>query len=180
MKTIKHTTTLFYYDGPQVFEARDRIGGHYIAVMVEPQDGKETYLVAGVLPESLRQFRGGRLDLRTLLAGDGSEEWYLAHGENLDEPLALMPQTTPLGESGFLPDAGFLLHDRPAEELALRDLFAGQALTGLIMSQWGKNSYVEFAKKSYAAADAMLFERSNYLKEAKRRRDRQKEFDDQV
>lgn len=121
MKTIKHTTTLFYYDGPQVFEARDRIGGHYIAVMVEPQDGKETYLVAGVLPESLRQFRGGRLDLRTLLAGDGSEEWYLAHGENLDEPLALMPQTTPLGESGFLPDAGFLLHDRPAEELALRE-----------------------------------------------------------
>ena len=121
MKTIKHTTTLFYYDGPQVFEARDRIGGHYIAVMVEPQDGKETYLVVGVLPESLRQFRGGRLDLRTLLAGDGSEEWYLAHGENLDEPLALMPQTTPLGESGFLPDAGFLLHDRPAEELALRE-----------------------------------------------------------
>ena len=27
MKAIRHTTTLFYYDGPQVFEARDAIGG---------------------------------------------------------------------------------------------------------------------------------------------------------
>ena len=29
MKTVLHTTTLFYYDGPQIFEARDSIGGHY-------------------------------------------------------------------------------------------------------------------------------------------------------
>ena len=32
MMQIRHTSTLFYYDGPQVFEARDAIGGHYIAV----------------------------------------------------------------------------------------------------------------------------------------------------
>jgi hypothetical protein len=51
MKTIRHTATLFYYDGPQVFEARDPIGGHYVAVMVEPQDGKDRYLVTGVAPE---------------------------------------------------------------------------------------------------------------------------------
>ena len=65
-----------------------------------------------------------------------------------------------------LPDDGetVIIHTK---DVSLRDLFAGQALTGLMMSQWGKNSYVEFAKKSYAAADAMLFERSNYLKEAK-------------
>ena len=61
MKTIRHTTTLFYYDGPQVFEARDTIGGHYVAVMVEPQDGQDCYLVAGVEPERLRQFRAGLL-----------------------------------------------------------------------------------------------------------------------
>ena len=29
MKLIRHTKTLFYYDGPQVIEARDAIGGHY-------------------------------------------------------------------------------------------------------------------------------------------------------
>ena len=40
--------------------------------------------------------------------------------------------------------------------ISLRDFFAAQSLTGLMMSQWGKNSYAEFAKKSYAAADAMI------------------------
>jgi len=32
-----------------------------------------------------------------------------------------MPQAASLAGSGFLPDAGFVLHDRPAEELALRE-----------------------------------------------------------
>ena len=122
MKTIRHTTTLFYYDGPQVFEARDAIGGHYVAVMVEPQDGQDRYLVAGVAPERLRQFRSGTLDLRALLAESGEEEWYLATTTaGLDQPLALVQQGTPLMESGLLPDAGFVLHDRPAEELALKE-----------------------------------------------------------
>ena len=122
MKTIRHTTTLFYYDGPQVFEARDTIGGHYVAVMVEPENGSDRYLVAGVAPERLRQFRSGTLDLRSLLTEAGAEEWFLAPAAaGLDQPLTLMPQTTPLASSVFLPDEGFLLHDRPTEELALRE-----------------------------------------------------------
>lgn len=122
MKTIRHTTTLFYYDGPQVFEARDAIGGHYVAVMVEPENGSDRYLVAGVAPERLRQFRAGTLDLRSLLSEAGAEEWYLAAvAAGLDQPLALVPQTRPLAGSGLLPDEGFLLHDRPTEELALKE-----------------------------------------------------------
>jgi hypothetical protein len=54
--TPDNTVTLFYYDGPQVFEAGDSIGGHYLALMVEPLDGQERYLVVGVVPERLRQF----------------------------------------------------------------------------------------------------------------------------
>jgi hypothetical protein len=122
MKTIRPTTTLFYYDGPQVFEARDAIGGHYVAVMVEPVNGQHQYLVAGVDPERLRQFRTGTLDLRSLLAEAGEEEWYLAtKAAGQDQPLAIVPQRTPLLESGFLPDEGFVLHDQPADELALRE-----------------------------------------------------------
>ncbi len=122
MKTIRHTTTLFYYDGPQVFEARDAIGGHYLGVLVEPQSDQDSYLVAGVAPERLRQFRSGTLDLRALLVEAGEEDWYLATAAaGLDHPLALTPQRTPLRESTLLPDTGFLLHDRPAEELALRE-----------------------------------------------------------
>jgi len=122
MRTICHTSTLYYYDGPQVFEARDAIGGHYIAVMVDPENGLDRYLVAGVAPERLRQFRAGTLDLRTLLSEAGAGEWYLASvPAGLDQPLALLPQAAPLAGSGFLPEDGFLLHDRPTEELALKE-----------------------------------------------------------
>ena len=122
MKTIRHTTTLFYYDGPQVFEARDTIGGHYVSLMVEPQNGQDRYLVAGVEPERLRQFRAGLLDLRDLLIERADAEWFLAIAPaGLGEPLTLETAEGSLAESGFLPDAGFILHDRPAEELALRE-----------------------------------------------------------
>ena len=122
MKTIRHTATLFYYDGPQVFEAQDAIGGHYIAVMIEPENGLDRYLVTGVAPERLRQFRASTLDLRTLLTEGGVEEWYFATvADGLDRPLVLEPQTAQLVDSGLLPDGGFLLHDRPAEELVLRE-----------------------------------------------------------
>jgi hypothetical protein len=122
MKTIRHSATLFYYDGAQVFEARDTIGGHYVAVMIEPQKGRDHYLVAGVVPERLRQFRAGLIDLRTLLLDRAETEWYLAISEaSLDKPLTIIPQAEDLATSSFLPDAGFVLHDRPAEEIALRE-----------------------------------------------------------
>lgn len=122
MKTIRHTNTLFYYDGPQIFEARDAIGGHYVAVAVESEAEADRYLVAGVSPERLRQFRSGALDLRSLLAEDGEAEWYLATAEaGLDQPLTLETQTIPLMKSGLLPDPGFVLHDHPAEASELKE-----------------------------------------------------------
>jgi hypothetical protein len=114
MKTVRHTTTLFYCDGPQVFEARDTIGGHHVAVMVEPEHGKDRYHVIGVEPERLRQFRAGLLDLRTLLAERGEAEWHLTTVEGgLNGPLTILPQAGALTASPFLPDAGFLMHNRP-------------------------------------------------------------------
>jgi hypothetical protein len=112
MKSIRHTATLYYYDGAQVFEARDSVGGHYIAVMVEPDGGQDQYLVAEVEPERLRQFRNGTLDLRSLLTERGDEEWFLAKvSGGLEAPLALQPQATALTASSYLPEPGFLLHN---------------------------------------------------------------------
>ena len=122
MKTIQHTSTLCYYDGPQVFEARDDIGGHYVAVMVEPENEQDRYLVKGVAPERLRQFRCGTLDLRSLLVEMGDQEWYLTVPESdLRQPLSPIPQNTPLRESEFLPDEGFVLHDYPTENRVLTE-----------------------------------------------------------
>ena len=120
MKKIRHTSTLFYYDGSQVFEARDAIGGHYVAVMVSSDNSNERYLVTGVAPERLRQFRSGALDLRSLLIESDEEEQYLATVANgLDYPLALDHLRIPLMDSGFLPDAGFVLHDGPSDDSVL-------------------------------------------------------------
>ena len=127
MKTIVHHSTLFYYDGPHVFEARDAIGGHYIAVVVgsELPDAAENTvrgqgdrcLVAGVAPDRLRSFRSGAIDLRSLLLESVPDEHYLAAVDSdVDQPLRLERLTIPLADSGLLPDPGFLLHDRPADD----------------------------------------------------------------
>ena len=132
MKTIVHHSTLFYYDGPHVFEARDAIGGHYIAVMVgsEPPGAVanavrgqgERCLVAGVAPDRLRLFRSGAIDLRSLLLESVPDERYLAAVDSaIDQPLRLEPLTTPLADCGLLPDSGFLLYDRPAEDHVLKE-----------------------------------------------------------
>ena len=120
MKVVKAGNILYYYDGPQVIEARDTIGGHYIAVMAGSEQQRDRYLVVGVPPERLRQFRAGILDLRTLLVESGTEEWFIASGPSrTDHQMALQAQHTSLIESDLLPDKGFLLHDRPSDDLAL-------------------------------------------------------------
>ena len=122
MKKIRHTKTLFYYDGTQVFEAHDAIGGHYVAVMVESDNSNERYLVAGVAPQRLREFRSGAIDLRSLLIESDEEERYLATVDtDLDHPLVLNNLSTTLMDSGFLPDAGFVLHDRSSDDSVLRE-----------------------------------------------------------
>ena len=122
MKYIRHANTLFYYDGPQVFEARDAIGGHYVAVLA-PSDGADhRYLVAGVNPQRLRQFRSGILDLRSLLVESDEEVRYLATASNgLDHPLTLERLPASFMGNELLPNFDFVLHDRPADEYVLRE-----------------------------------------------------------
>ena len=122
MKSIHYIATLFYYDGIQIFEARDAIGGNYVAVMIEPMNGADRYLLAGVEPERLRQFRIGELDFRSLLLERAEGEWFIATAwGGLDAPLELELQTAPLQDCPDLPDPGFLLHDSPTESEVVRE-----------------------------------------------------------
>lgn len=113
VKTIRHFSTLFYYDGPQVFEAHDADGRHYVAVLVDSDSiGGERYLVTGVIPERLGLFRSGGLDLRSLLVESNREERYMATADaGLDQPLMLEKLTEPIEDGGLLPDSGFLLSE---------------------------------------------------------------------
>lgn len=121
MRRIHYTGTLFYYDGPQIFEARDAIGGHYVAVMIPPQNRKERYLVAGVAPEQLRQFRQGSVDLRTLIINSDEEERYLTTVTADLTDLSLAPLNVSLSDSGFLPGSGLVIHEYEADDLVLNE-----------------------------------------------------------
>ena len=56
MKTIKHTNTLVYYDGVQVFAGQDAAGDHYLGAMIDTVGDADRYLVVAVAPDPLRRF----------------------------------------------------------------------------------------------------------------------------
>ena len=122
VKTIVHHRTLFYNDGPHVFEARDGMGSYYIAVLVgsDLRDARgrameqpgDRCLVVGVTPDRLRLFRSGAIDLRSLLLESDPNEHYLATMDaGIDQPLQLDRLSTPIVDCRFLPGPGFLLQD---------------------------------------------------------------------
>ena len=112
---------LDYCDGPLLFEARDTIGGHYLAMAVETNEGEDGFVVVGVVPERLREFRAGLVDLRLLVEEAGKEEWYLTEATDLSEPLKLTRQQRSLAHSGFLPDEGYTLQDTPSDAFILKE-----------------------------------------------------------
>ena len=120
MKTIRPTAVLDYYDGVEIFEGRDALGGHYVGVLVDVVDRVDRYLVTGVVPERLRQFRSGKLDLRTLLLESPGGEWYLTWADGSGgEELILHPQEGPLAaKEEFLPLTDLFLDDDPMDDLA--------------------------------------------------------------
>ncbi len=115
MLEIWYKSTLFEYDGPQIFEARDRIGGHYLAVAVEDNGTDSQYLVVGTELEKLRKFRIGEVDLRSLLVESSRYGWYLTSSDmNEDGSVAIHLQPGDLLQFDHLPDKNFFLHDSPA------------------------------------------------------------------
>ena len=121
MKNIRPVETLVYYDGVEVFVAQDPIGGHYIGMIVDRTDGVDRYLVTGVTPQQLRQFRSGVLDLRTLFLEAPGGEWFTTRADG--EPgqsLVLEPQSGSILNTDYLPDEGYLLEDVPVDDLALQ------------------------------------------------------------
>ena len=112
MKTIKASEILDYYDGIEIFAGRDEIGGYYVGVRSDVQGDYDRYLVVGVRPDRLREFRSGVLDLRKLLLEAPEREWYItlaamAYGD----PMPLVPQEMPLEQSEYLPSPGFFALD---------------------------------------------------------------------
>lgn len=110
MKTIRHTKTLFYHDGPEVIEARDDDGREYVGVRVDSGDNGDRFLLICVTTVGFREFRAGSLDLRSLILGDSEKEWFLGvvAGE-FGEFHELTRRDDLIESTGFLPEPGFFL-----------------------------------------------------------------------
>ena len=118
MTTIKHTQTLVYYDGVQVFAGQDAGGDNYIGAMIDAVGDADRYLVVAAAPDPFRRFYAGELDLGTLLLESSASGWYTALvDDDFAQPVSLEPQQRPLLEMDYLPEAGFRLTKRPEEDL---------------------------------------------------------------
>lgn len=121
MRTIYPTETLVYHDGVAVFAGQDSIGGNYVGVVIDTIDTIDRYVVTGVSPVRLRQFRSGMVDLRSLLLEAPNGEWFITQADGAPgEPLVLEPQVGLLSDMGFLPEEGFLLEDVAVDDAVLR------------------------------------------------------------
>ena len=118
MKTIKHTNTLVYYDGVQVYAGQDDVGDHYVGAMIDTVGDADQYMVVAVAPDLLNRFYAGDLDLRTLLLESSVDGWYTALvDDDFERPVSLEPQQGPLLEMAHLPEGGFRLGKTPADDL---------------------------------------------------------------
>ena len=104
---IRYARTLEYYDGIQLFEARDAIGGTYIAALLETNTEADQYLLVGCAPQELRIFRNGGTDLRNLMTRSAVHGWYLADLTDLQKPLSLKPREEDKIPEDLLPKPGF-------------------------------------------------------------------------
>ena len=119
MKTIKPVAVLLYYDGIQIFEGRDPIGGHYIAMLIDTVDSADRYVATGAKPESLRQFRVGELTLRELFLDAPGGEWFFIYADvGYGEPLTLIPQEGALADRDDLLPGHFRMRDAPIDDMA--------------------------------------------------------------
>ena len=111
MKTheIRHTTTLDYCDGVQLFAAEDAAGNGYLAALVGVGRKADQYLIVGCETDALLTFLAGADDLKSLMRQSAKQGWYLADVNDFGEPFPIIPQVGTVIPEKLLPGAGFYL-----------------------------------------------------------------------
>ena len=108
---LSYTKTLDYYDGIQLFEAKDPIGGHYIATLISTEGGHDRYLVVGCEPALVHSLKVGVIDLRSLIQQSAGYGWFFADISNISRPFELIPQEGSVIPTELLPDDGLYIFD---------------------------------------------------------------------
>ena len=118
MKTleIRHTETLDYCDGVQLFAAEDATRGSYVAALVNIGIEADQYLVVGCKPEDLFALRMGAMDLKSLMVQSAKQGWYLADVTDFGKAFSINPQLGTVIPENLLPDAGMYLDENRLDD----------------------------------------------------------------
>lgn len=77
MKTsLKVREMLLWHDTPQLFTAKDKIGGLYVCLAVEDNGGQPQFLAVAVSTNRLQELKTGKIDLYTVFASPELETWF--------------------------------------------------------------------------------------------------------
>ena len=142
MKTVRAFNVLDYYDGIEIFAARDERGEHYLGSRIDTSGDHDRYAVVAVRSERLREFCSGKLDLRELMLEAPKGEWYVTVASMaFGQPMPLELQDTLLKQADVLPSPGFTLdaelpNDRPIGECFLSEDEGGVEAFGIAPAQF--------------------------------------------
>lgn len=124
MRTLSHFRTLIYYDGAQLFVAKDQLGTSYVCLLAQQSDESDTFLCVPVSLERLHDFTSGAVDLLSLIRASETEEAFVVVAEQGDtrtmSATSVSPREIPVE---WMPEPGLLL---PNEALS-SDLVVEQA-----------------------------------------------------
>lgn len=121
MKTAALLTTLVFYDGPELFIAKDKFGTHYLSLAV-PEADRVLYVSVPLTYDDLGAVLDGSAQLRDLMRRNADDGWYISDPlvEGFQRfTLSLREGTMPLA---FLPDPGFDLSSWLPEPSELAEL----------------------------------------------------------
>ena len=141
MKTIRATDVLDYYDGIEIFAARDERGEDYLGLRIDTSGDHDRYAVVAVRSKRLREFCSGKLDLRDLMLEAPKGEWYVTVASMaFGQPMPLKLQDKPLEQADVLPSPGFTLDtdlpdDSPIGQCRSSDDESGVEASGIAPAQ---------------------------------------------
>ena len=111
IKFIEYKSTLMFYDGPELIEAEDRIGGNYIGMALDRDRTAFKFLVVSVTPSVLYQLRHGEIDLRSVVLESAKDGWYVCETDSLEEQISIQNQGDDLIPDTLLPDEDYFVGD---------------------------------------------------------------------
>lgn len=113
------TDVISYSDGPEIIEALDRNGGHFIGLVSNSDTLTFKVILVGVPPDEINRYRVGEVDLRSLVEAAAPHGWYICETNDLSSGIEAIGQTDSIPEHMLPLTGGFLRENLDKEKDAV-------------------------------------------------------------